>query len=133
MTGPSRARQYLTGQRSLWRLGTAARSAARSRDGTSHGLLADLAATWRLLRAWLRGDYRGLRLRSILAVVAGLVYFLSPIDLIPDWFLLLGLTDDLVVVSLVFGVLRQELTGFRAWEAARSQLGISVLRTVRDG
>jgi uncharacterized membrane protein YkvA (DUF1232 family) len=29
-------------------------------------------------------------------------------------FLLLGLTDDVVVVSLVFTVLRQELSGFRA-------------------
>jgi hypothetical protein len=44
--------------------------------------------------------------------------FLSPIDLIPDVFLLLGLTDDVIVVSLVFTVLRQELAGFRAWERA---------------
>jgi uncharacterized membrane protein YkvA (DUF1232 family) len=77
---------------------------------------ADLRATWRLIRAYLRGDYRDVRLRSVLAVVTALVYFVSPVDLIPDVFLLLGLTDDLVVVSLLFTVVRQELAGFRSWE-----------------
>ncbi|MFA9431972.1 YkvA family protein [Egicoccus sp. AB-alg2] len=129
MAGPSRARQYLSGHRDPRRL----RAAARAGSGAgSPGLWADVVATWRLLRAYLRGDYRAVRWRSILAVVTGVVYFLSPVDLIPDVFVLLGLTDDAIVVSLVFGVVRQELTGFRAWEQAQQGLDATVLRTVRS-
>jgi uncharacterized membrane protein YkvA (DUF1232 family) len=121
MPGPSRARQYLTGRRDPRGLARAA-AAARGRGGSWRGLGADLRDAWRLVRCYLRGDYRAVRLRSVLAALVGVLYFLSPIDLIPDVFVLLGLTDDLVVVTLVFTVLREELAGFRAWQ----------LRCVRD-
>ncbi len=129
MAGPSRARQYLRGERDV--RGLAAAAAPGGQD--SHGLFADLAASWRLARAYLRGDYRAVRLRSVLAVLGGLLYFLSPVDLIPDVIALLGLTDDAIVLSLVFGVVRQELAGFRAWEFESSQLDVTVLSTVREG
>jgi uncharacterized membrane protein YkvA (DUF1232 family) len=119
MRGPTRAGQYLRGGRDVRRL-TAAAGAAGAGARSSGSFLDDLAATWRMIRAYVRGDYRDVRLRSVLAFVTGALYFLSPIDLIPDVFLLLGLTDDAVVVSLVFTVLRRELAGFRAWE--RSQV-----------
>lgn len=131
MAGPSRARQYLRGDRDVRGLASAA--AETGPDAGSHGLLDDLGASWRLLRAYLRGEYRDVRLRSVLSVLGGLLYFLSPVDLIPDVFLLLGLTDDAIVVSLVFGVVRQELAGFRAWERESSLLDVTVLSTVRDG
>jgi uncharacterized membrane protein YkvA (DUF1232 family) len=125
MRGSTRAGQYVRGGRDVRRLAAAAATAgagARSSDG----LLADLAATWRMIRAYVRGDYRDVRLRSVLAVVTGVLYFLSPIDLIPDVFLLLGLTDDVIVVSLVFTMLRQELAGFRAWERQRAGRAVQV-------
>jgi uncharacterized membrane protein YkvA (DUF1232 family) len=128
MRGRSRASQYLRGERDPRDLRTATAPEARS----GQGFLADLAATWRLTRAYLRGDYRDVRLRSILSVVAGLLYFLSPIDLIPDLFLLIGFTDDVVVLALVFRVVRQELAAFRAWEWQHVGLGATVIGTVRE-
>jgi uncharacterized membrane protein YkvA (DUF1232 family) len=128
MAGPSRVHQYLVGVRDVREL----RSAATGRgDGASHGLGADLVATWRVLCAYLRGDYRDVRLRSVLAVIVGVAYFVSPVDLIPDVFVVLGFTDDAIVVSLMFNVVRQELAGFRAWEQ-QERLDATVLRTVRD-
>jgi uncharacterized membrane protein YkvA (DUF1232 family) len=115
MAGRSRAWRYLTGEQDVRPLAVAAAAGAGA-DQASNGIGADLRATWRLIRAYLRGDYRNVRLRSVLAVVVAFVYFISPVDLIPDVFLLLGLTDDLVVVSLLFTVVRQELAGFRVWE-----------------
>jgi uncharacterized membrane protein YkvA (DUF1232 family) len=125
MAGPTRAGQYLTGGRDVRRLAAAAATAGAGAR-SSGGFLADLAATWRMIRAYVRGDYRDVRLRSVLAFVTGVLYFLSPIDLIPDVFLLLGLTDDVVVVSLVFTVLRRELAGFRAWERQRAGRAVQV-------
>jgi uncharacterized membrane protein YkvA (DUF1232 family) len=128
MAGPSRVRQYLRGERDVRGLAAAA---AAGGDG-SRGLLADLAATWRLVRAYLLGEYRDVRLRSVLAVVGSLLYFLSPVDLIPDVIALFGFTDDAVVLALAFRVVRQELAAFRAWEAVASQLGVTVIETVRE-
>ena len=125
MRGPTRVGQYLTGGRDVRRL-TVAAAAAGAGAGSSGGFLSDLAATWRMIRAYARGDYRDVRLRSVLAFVTGVLYFLSPIDLMPDVFLLLGLTDDAVVVSLVFTVLRKELAGFRAWERQRAARAVEV-------
>lgn len=34
-------------------------------------------------------------------LAAGVLYLLSPYDLLPDWFLGLGIIDDLAVVSLL--------------------------------
>ncbi|MCB2217463.1 YkvA family protein [Desulfofustis glycolicus] len=47
------------------------------------------------------------RIRMILA--AGVLYLLSPYDLLPDWFLGLGIIDDLAVVSLL-GLLAGRMT-----------------------
>jgi uncharacterized membrane protein YkvA (DUF1232 family) len=131
MAGPSRVRQYLRGERDVRGLAAAARTDGG--DEVSQGLFADLAASWRLARAYLRGEYRAVRLRSVLAVVGGLLYFASPVDLIPDVFLLLGFADDAIVLSLAFSVVRQELAAFRSWELESSLLDVTVLRTVREG
>jgi uncharacterized membrane protein YkvA (DUF1232 family) len=128
MPGRSRASQYLRGERDA----RGFRAATEPDDGSRHGLLADLAATWRLVRAYLRGDYREVRLRSLLSVLAGLLYFLSPVDLIPDLFVVIGFTDDVVVLALVFRVVRQELAGFRAWEWQHVGLDATVIGTVRE-
>jgi uncharacterized membrane protein YkvA (DUF1232 family) len=48
------------------------------------------------------------RVRMILA--AGVLYLLLPYDLLPDWFLGLGIIDDLAVVSLL-GWLAGRMTG----------------------
>jgi uncharacterized membrane protein YkvA (DUF1232 family) len=131
MAGPSRLRQYLRGERDV--RGLAAAATVDGGDEVSQGIVADLAASWRLARAYLRGEYRAVRLRSVLAVIGGLLYFVSPVDLIPDFFVLLGFTDDAIVLSLAFSVVRQELAAFRAWEVESTLLGVTVLRTVREG
>jgi uncharacterized membrane protein YkvA (DUF1232 family) len=108
----SRAGRYLSGEQDLRSL----RRGLPSDERSPSGLLADVRAAGRLVRAWVRGDYRDVRLRSVLAVVTAVAYFVFPLDLIPDVFLGLGFTDDAVVVALMFQVVRQELDGFRRWE-----------------
>ena len=69
----------------------------------------------RLLRAQLAGKFCA-PADSILMIVAALIYFVSPFDLIPDSIPLLGLTDD---TSVLICVARSNLTlisNFRKWE-----------------
>ncbi|HXJ21302.1 MAG TPA: YkvA family protein [Polyangia bacterium] len=80
----------------------------------------DLQTTIRLVRAWARRDYRGVARSTIVLVVAGLLYFVSPIDAICDAIPVLGLLDDAVVLGWVFGQVRWELDVFREWESQRA-------------
>jgi len=69
----------------------------------------------RLLRAQLAGKFCA-PADSILMIVAAVIYFVSPFDLIPDSIPVLGLIDD---TSALTCVARSNLTlvsNFREWE-----------------
>jgi len=72
----------------------------------------------RLLRAHVKGHYQVKSYRFILILIAAVIYFLNPLDLIPDFILGIGLTDDLAVVTWVFQAAGSELDAFTKWEAS---------------
>lgn len=73
----------------------------------------------RLLVAYARGRYRRIPLKAVITVVAAVLYFLNPFDLLPDAIPGLGLTDDLAVLSWVYQSLSHELATFREWERVK--------------
>ena len=44
------------------------------------------------------------------------MYVLSPVDLIPDFLVPVGWTDDLLVVFLTWGLVKRELREYCAWK-----------------
>jgi len=79
----------------------------------------DLKLLQELLVAWVRGDYRGISSQALVSVVAALLYFLSPVDLIPDWLPGVGLLDDLAVLAWVVRRWQSELDAFKVWRDAQ--------------
>lgn len=77
---------------------------------------AELPVLLRLARAWSAGEYRRIPLRAVVLVVAAALYFLNPLDLIPDFLPVIGYLDDAAVVGYVLRTLRREMEIFRAWE-----------------
>lgn len=55
---------------------------------------------------------------QLTVILAGLIYAVSPIDLIPD-FLPGGFVDDAVVIGWVLKTVHVELDAFREWELGR--------------
>ncbi len=82
-------------------------------------LWSDLPLLARLLKAWKRGSYRGLSVRTIVSLAAALLYIVSPIDLLPDFIPGIGLIDDAAVLALLLHSLAQDLAAFRVWEQNR--------------
>ena len=76
----------------------------------------DLRTLIRLANAWAHRQYHNVPWRSILYATAALVYFVNPIDLIPDALIGIGFVDDLAVLTAVVRALRKDLVAFRAWE-----------------
>lgn len=70
----------------------------------------------RLLRAHVKGQYRVRSVRFLLILTAAVIYFLNPLDLIPDFIVGIGLTDDLAIASWVFQAAASELDAFIQWE-----------------
>jgi uncharacterized membrane protein YkvA (DUF1232 family) len=54
-------------------------------------------------------------------VIAGLLYFISPIDFLPDYIPLLGYIDDAFVVSIVMNALTSEIDRYQAYIAEKVQ------------
>lgn len=83
------------------------------------GIREDLRLLQLLCLAWWRGEYRQISQQALIAAIAGLLYFLSPLDLLPDWLLGLGFLDDIAVLAWVVRSWRGELEAFRAWLATQ--------------
>ncbi len=82
--------------------------------------LFDVARTMvRLVRSFISGDYRDISPGTVISGLAVLLYVLSPIDLVPDFIPVLGLLDDLSLVSWWVGKFQAEIMKFQAWETSR--------------
>lgn len=113
----SRARDYLDGGRDLGELVDRASTKADRNDLGKVGKLVDeLKSLIRLIRAYASGEYREVRLDHLVLIVSGIVYFVSPMDLLPDVLGPLGFGDDGVVLAYVLRVVAEELEAFRVWE-----------------
>ncbi|KJK09855.1 MULTISPECIES: YkvA family protein [Pseudomonas] len=89
---------------------------AVARKGPRLGKLReDVRLMQALCLAWWRGEYRSISPRALVTVVAGLLYFVSPLDAIPDWLLGVGFLDDIAVLAWVMKAVSDELAAFNAW------------------
>ena len=79
-------------------------------------LLSKVRLLWMVLRDYVNGSYRRLPWKAVAAVAAAVVYVVSPFDLIPDFLGPIGYTDDLLVVALTWGLVKQELRDYCAWK-----------------
>ena len=79
-------------------------------------LLEKITTIGRMIKAYASGEYKVLPTQSLLKMIAVLIYFVSPIDLIPDFIPIFGFTDDLAVMVWLFGAIQQDIEAFRSWE-----------------
>ena len=116
--GVVRAEELARNPKELLRVLTVAE---RRLDRVSAGPLTpvkrDLQTLLRLLRAYGEGSYREVSGKNLALAGLGLLYLVSPLDVIPD-FLPGGFTDDAAVIGFVLRKIRSELAAFEAWERA---------------
>ncbi|KAA9325021.1 YkvA family protein [Adhaeribacter soli] len=74
----------------------------------------------RMIRASVTGDYHGIPTPTLVGGVAVLLYFLTPIDFVPDFIPVLGLLDDVSLLAWFMTSIKGEMNRFAEWEAAGS-------------
>jgi uncharacterized membrane protein YkvA (DUF1232 family) len=95
-------------------LARALRSATRPGEP---GIGDRMRAVPRWVAATLSGAYPGTNRGRLVTLAAGLLYLLSPVDLLPEALLpVVGLADDAMVVAWLAGQLLGETEEFLRWE-----------------
>ena len=116
----NRARRLIASPAELLR---AIEEASHKKDtaGNAHALKAvveDLKAMLNLLKAWAKGRYKGISAAKLLWIAGAVVYFLMPVDLIPDFIFAAGYVDDAMVITWVLSTVGEELEKFKRWRAS---------------
>jgi len=70
----------------------------------------------RLTKAYALGHYREVPWKTVLLIAAAIIYFLNPLDLVPDLMPITGLTDDFGVLLWVYNSVSTEIEKFLTWE-----------------
>ena len=100
-----------------------ANMAQKKANKHAQGKLADviqpIKASYRLIRAYANGTYRNISLENFGLIVAAIIYFVMPIDALPDFIAGLGFADDAVVLIWTFSKVSEELERFLDWESAK--------------
>ena len=100
-----------------------AREKADSAGGATsplNSVIEDLKTMFDLLRAVARGDYR-LRKETLILIAGAVLYFVIPIDVIPDFVPVAGFIDDAAVIAWVVKTCKTEIDLFRAVERVDHQ------------
>ena len=75
----------------------------------------------RLTKAWRNKEYTDVSYATVFLSVAILLYFVSPIDLIPDFIPLIGGLDDVLLLGFLIKIIDKEIERFLTWEMENAQ------------
>ncbi|GII95603.1 DUF1232 domain-containing protein [Sinosporangium siamense] len=77
---------------------------------------ARIRAVPRLVRGVAKGDYPHMGRGKLAMMALGVLYIISPIDIIPDFLMLIGVADDFGLLLWLTGSLLGESGRFVQWE-----------------
>ncbi len=85
-------------------------------NGALSRFVADLKLLFAIIQDYVKGKYKEVPFWTIAAIVAALLYVLSPIDLIPDFIPGIGFLDDALVVAACLAMVQQDLKIYKKWK-----------------
>jgi len=119
----SKAEDYLKDPEKSKHLLDEAMKKAKNKEkltGPLADMLENLKTVFRLLQAYFNKQYTNIPWGSIVLVVGAVIYFVSPIDLMPDWIPLSGFIDDAAVLVFVLRQINADLQRFLEWETEKT-------------
>lgn len=68
-----------------------------------------------MVRSYIIGEYTTIPVASLAAIVGALTYFVSPVNVIPNFIPWVGHIDDGFVISLALDIAADDIKGYKAW------------------
>ena len=82
-------------------------------EGEIRGLANKVKIFIRMIRAYIEGEYREVPWKTMLIILAGLIYFVNPFALVPDFLPGVGYMDDITIVLWVFKSVEEDILKFQ--------------------
>lgn len=73
-----------------------------------------------LVRSYSKGEYRNISKSTIITIIGAILYFISPIDLIPDFIIGLGIMDDAAVIGFTMKKVSKEIDEYTVWKKSHN-------------
>ncbi|RZL66985.1 MAG: DUF1232 domain-containing protein [Pedobacter sp.] len=89
---------------------------AVTNKGDLEGVWNKLLLLFAISKDYVGGHYTEIPKRSIISILGGIVYFLSPIDIVPDFIPVLGFVDDVFILNLVYKQVLKDLEKYKVWK-----------------
>ena len=71
-----------------------------------------------LVRSYIKKEYTEVPIGTIVAVLGALIYFVSPIDIIPDIMPIIGFADDTAVIAACLALVDSDIVDYIEWRKA---------------
>lgn len=84
-------------------------------------IIEDVRLLVNMVQDYAKGNYKDIPLASIITAIAALVYFVSPIDLIPDYIPVIGYIDDAAVVAFALNAIHNDIQSYKDWTESADQ------------
>lgn len=81
---------------------------------------ADVPTLCLILKDYIEGDYTAIPVASLVTIVIALIYFVSPVDLVPDFIPVLGKMDDALVITVAVGAIHNDIADYKEWKGLDS-------------
>ncbi|MGM0789273.1 MAG: YkvA family protein [Bacillota bacterium] len=111
----SRAAKYLNDPGKTSGLLSKASKKADSRKNSLSEVWDKLQLLFELIKAYSKGQYRDISAKTAVTVIAGILYFVSPLDLVPDFLAGIGILDDAAIIGFIIKQIANELERFKLW------------------
>jgi uncharacterized membrane protein YkvA (DUF1232 family) len=106
---------HLKDPKKLSRLLKSVLTYAKKNKSAVQAFLKDVLLLWEMLNAWFKGEYKAIPKKTIILIIVALIYFVAPLDLIPDW-LPGGFIDDAALLAWVMQSIASDIHKFKAWK-----------------
>ncbi len=75
-----------------------------------------------LVRNYIKKEYTDIPIGSIIAIVSALIYFVSPLDIVPDSIPFLGYFDDAAVVAACWQLVESDVEEYKIWREKNNKI-----------
>ncbi len=112
----SKAREYFNDKEKVKDLFNEATQKAETNKDALDEIIEKLQLLLEVLQAWYKGTYKEIPKKSIIMIIASIIYFVSPVDLIPDFIVGAGYVDDAAVIAFAIKQIAEDLEKFKLWK-----------------
>ncbi|MDA8229037.1 MAG: YkvA family protein [Desulfitobacterium hafniense] len=117
----SKAVEYVADKKKASSLLQLAMQKVFKNSGALKGFLDKLELLLALFKDWINGEYKDVPKRSLILLVAGLLYFVTPPDMVPDFIPVAGFLDDATVIGFIVNQISKDLDKYREWREKRTK------------